>query len=463
MTRAAWVLSLLLTVSVSADCIEQGHYAIVAHAGTLRGTAWPYSEDLASRSDQLPVGDPSVIAYTPDLRWTKLQTGCESYGERNVYASETVNLILRASFAFSDASKRTAVTGARYQVQLRLDDEVVLDEVRRLDGRYPQSHRFAAVARNVPKGAYVYSMWFRLLDGPDTNQVTIGLQWITSQGMPAEYPAAAASSPGPKLVSRKWTPIGPAVRIETKTVSDLILLSSIDAGQRLVAGYSIEQPTHEKAPPRKPTIIDSSLFDQRPSIEPGTYVVRLWARTLDGEPDAIIETVRTDVAAFPLGRFPMFEFSAEDLVEVTPAGSANDEPVTLSPVCGRWTRLLDFETPSVVGDFSWFLHANIEFPRVVGHGYVEIAVQTVRKQPSVRLGIIEATDMGIAVAQLSPGGDAISFYGDASSWGNDGGNEMSLWIRIIEGCNGAGFGNALTVGKRSVAIKLLPTTSIHLP
>jgi len=462
MTRAAWVLSLLLALSAGADCIEQGHYAIVAHAGTLRGTAWPYSEDLASRSDQLPVGDPAVVAYTPDLRWTKIQTGCGAYGERNVYASETVNLILRASFAFSDASELTAVTGARYQVQLRLDDEVVLDEVRRLDGRYPQSHRFAAVAQNVPRGAYVYSMWFRLLDGPETNQVTIGLQWITSQGMPAEYPVATAGSPGPKLVSRKWTPIGPPVRIETKTASDLILLSSIDAPQPLVAGYSIEKATREKAPPREPTIVDASLFDQRPGLEPGTYVVRLWARTLHDEPDAIVERVRTDVAAFPLDRFPMFEWNAEEPIEVTPAGSAS-EPVTLSPVCGRWTRLLDFDTPSVIGDFSWFLHANIEFPRVTGHGYVEVAIQTVRKEPSRRLGVIEATDMGIAVAQLSAGGDAISFYGDASSWGNDGGNEMSLWIRIIEGCNGAGFGNELTVGKRSVTIKLLPTTSIHLP
>ena len=461
MSRAAAVLSLLLLLSLrlAADCIDEGHYAIVANAGTLKGTPWPYSEDLASRSEQLPVGDPTVIAYDPELPWTKIQTGCAKYGERNVFASEEVNLVLRGSFAFSDSSKKTAVTGARYQVQLRIDDEVVLDEVRRLDGRYPQSQRFGAVARNVKKGSHVYSMWFRLLDGPAANQVTIGLQWITSQGMPSEYPAATAEVIAPQRVSEKWSPVGPPLDVRIATESDLILLSSITADDKLIAGYSVDAAGQRRSG-RDPKIVTTSLFDQRPHLAPGEYTVRLWARTREG--DAMVSRVRTDVAAFPLGQFPLFEFSEDEPVVVTSDGSVI-EPDTLEPVCGRWTRLLDFITPSVKGNFSWFLHANLDFPHVTGHGYVEIAIQTLRTQPSHRLGILEATDMGIAVAQLSPGGDSVSFYGDASAWGNDGGNKVSLWIRIIEGCNGAGFGNELTVGRRSVAIKLLPTTSIHLP
>ncbi len=454
-----YLLSLFLTLSAGAGCIEQGHYAILGHTGTLRGTPWPYSEDLASRQDQLPIGDPIIIGWNPELPWTKIQTGCETYGERNVFASEDVNLILRASFAFSNSTKKAAITGTRYQVQLRLGDEVVLDEIRRLDGRYPQSQRFGAVARNVPKGAHVYSMWFRLLDGPRSNQVTLGLQWITSQGMPAQYPAATARTAGPQTVSEKWGPVGPQVHLETAVTSDLILLSSVASDARLVAGYTIDTADGKRST-REPQIIRSSMFDQRLQLPPGEYVVRLWARMIEG--DAVVEHVRTDVAAFPLLRFPMYEVSADDPVVVTSAGDAN-EPVTLSPVCGRWTRLLDFDTPSVAGDFSWFLHAYLQVERVVGHGYVEVAIQTVRNEATPRLGVIEATDMGIVVAQLSPGGDGVSFYGDASSWGNDGGNRMSLWIRIIEGCNGAGFGNELTVGKRSLAIKLLPTTSILLP
>lgn len=460
MTRAAWVLSLFLALSLSAraTCIEQGHYAIVANTGTLKGTPWPYSEDLASRSDQLPVGDPAVISYRRNRPWTKIQTGCARYGERNIYASEQVNLVLRASFTFSDSSKRTAITGARYQVQLRINDEVILDEIRRLDGRYPQSQRFAAVAQNVPKGSHVYSMWFRLLDGPETNQVTIGLQWITSQGMPSRYPVAKDEITSPQRVSEKWSPVGPAIPIEIETESDLILLSTISGDERILAGYSVDGENQRRTG-RQPKIIRSSLFDQRANLAPGRYTVRLWARALDGE--AMVTRVRTDIAAFPLGRFPLFEFEKENPVVVTSAGSL--EPETLNSVCGRWTQLLEFVTPSVRGDFSWFLHANVEFLRVVGHGYVEIAIQTVLANQKRGLGAIEATDMGIVVAQLSPGGDGVSFYGDASAWGNEGGNYVSLWIRMIEGCNGAGFGNELTVGKRSVAIKLLPTTSLHLP
>lgn len=459
MVRVAAVLSLLLTVSAGAGCIEQGHYAILGHTGTLRGTPWPYSEDLASRQEQLPVGDPVLVGWNPERRWTKIQTGCAAYSERNVFASEDVHLVLRASFTLSDSTKRTAITGTRYQVQLRLGDEVILDEVRRLDGRYPQSQRFGAVARNVAKGSYVYSMWFRLLDGPVSNQVTIGLQWITSQGMPVQYPVASARSLGPKPVAEKWTPIGPPVRIETVETSDLILLSSITTDQRLVAGYTLDSAENKRST-REPQVIASSIFDQRLQVPPGEYVVRLWARTIDGE--AAVDVVRTDVAAFPLGRFPMYEVEADDEVVVSSAGDPHD-PVTLSSVCGRWTRLLDFDTPSAVGDFSWFLHAYVEFERVVGHGYAEIAIQTVRNEATPRLGVIEATDMGIVVAQLTPGGDGVSFYGDASAWGNAGGNRVSLWIRIIEGCNGAGWGNELTVRRRSLAIKLLPTTSIHLP
>ena len=459
MPRAAAILSLLLTLSAGATCIEQGHYAILAHTGTLQGTPWPYSEDLASRSDQLPHGDPTIVGWSPELPWTKIQTGCSTYSERNVFASEEVNLILRASFTFSDPTKHTAVTGTRYQVQLRLGDEVVLDEVRRLDGRYPQSQRFGAVARNVPKGSYVYSMWFRLIDGPRVNQVTLGLQWITSQGMPARYPAASAERIGPVRVAEKWMPVGPQVHIETAVPSDLILLSSIASDRRLVAGYTVDTANGKRST-REPQIVRSSMFDQRPHLPPGEYVVRLWARTMEGE--AAVERVRTDVAAFPLGEFPMVEFSADDPVVVTSEGDAN-EPVTLNPVCGLWTRLLDFETPHVSGNFSWFLHAYVELEEVVGHGYVEIAIQTVLNQPTPDPAVLAATDMGIVVAQLSPGGDGVSFYGDASAWGNADGNRMSLWIRVIEGCNGAGFGNELTVGKRSLAVKLLPTTSIHLP
>src|SRR5258707_4576060 len=173
------VLFALLLLSAArpallADCIANGHYTIVGNAMPLLGTRYPSTEDLASRRDAVPVPALVVVGYHQDGRWTKIQAGCTSSRERNVSASTAVNMLLRASLRI-DA--HTAHMEARYQVQIRLGYEVVMTETRRL-GEVPRSDRFATVVRHVPAGNYVYSLWLRVLDGPESNHATVDLQWI---------------------------------------------------------------------------------------------------------------------------------------------------------------------------------------------------------------------------------------------------------------------------------------------
>src|SRR3954453_379162 len=120
---AGAVLLLLAAAMLRAECIANGHFTIVGTAAPLVGTRFPYTEDLASRSDGVPIPALVPVAFHDDGRWTKIQTGCTFSGERNVSASAAVNLLLRASLRINAYN---ASPQDRYQVQLRLGDEVVM-------------------------------------------------------------------------------------------------------------------------------------------------------------------------------------------------------------------------------------------------------------------------------------------------------------------------------------------------
>ena len=462
--RLALALLLVVSAPMYGSCLANGHYTMVASPAPLTGTPFPYTEDLAWRSESKPIGDPVTVAYHDDLRWTKIQTGCADFGERNIVASVEVNLLLRASFSLSNANKGVAATGARYEVQLRLGDEVIASEVRRLDGRYPQAQRFGAVAERVPAGAHVYSMWLRLLDGPGT--VTLGLLWITAQGVPSSYPSVRGAVAEAQDVTTEWTPIGPELRLVSQRILDLELVASMtiaaaDPDARLEVTFGDKRGVIAP-PPVLPSSV--TLFDHRTRMKRGAHPIQLFARSTKGT--IRVENVRVGAMALPwkLGRIvPLHEASADAPIEVTPAGS-DPQPETMSPICGRWTKILEWDTHPSDGDFSWAINGYVELLDVVGSGYVEIAVQAVRsKVDPDGQGSIERTDMGTLPAQLTPGGDGVWFYGDCSAWANTGGTHMSLWMRIVEGCNDAPFGGVVRVGSRRVAIKLLPSSNVHLP
>src|SRR5438270_444421 len=85
--------------------------------------------------------------------------------------------------------------------------------------------RFSGLVRDLPAGNYVYSMWFRLLDGPESNGLAVDLQWLTAQGVPRDYPAAESTTDAIDL-GDAWTRVGDAMTLDARWPIDVALQSA---------------------------------------------------------------------------------------------------------------------------------------------------------------------------------------------------------------------------------------------
>jgi hypothetical protein len=481
-TPFAFVALLLVAAPAFADCIGNGHYTIVGTIRPQRGTRFPYTEDLVHHADDRPVGARLEVRYRDDLRWVKIQSGCADYAERNVSAAVPVNLLLRASLRIDYEPAPTAPAEARYEIQLRVgksaDDPaaiVAATELRRVGARVPRSERFSGIVRHLPAGNHVYSMWFRLLDGPETNGVHLNLQWITAQGVPRDYPAAETVIDAVD-VGEAWTRVGDPLVLEARWPVDVALQSSfrvdsIDRASKLSIAFTVDDDAvDEHGTVAIPEILPEGMaaFDDKRGLEAGEHRLQLWMRSDAGV--ARLGGVRAGAFSMPLrlaflNVIPMHRVSASDPVVVTTQGDAV-QPAAMSPICGAWTKAMEFELPPSKGNFSWTMDGYVEIADVDVSGYGQVAVQIEHRRKGAAPGsddFNEATDIGMFEFQARNGGDGIYFYGDCSKWGNDAGNRISLWVRRIQGCSGGATDGALVVGRRWVTVKLLPSSGPHLP
>ncbi|MCU1347187.1 MAG: hypothetical protein JWO56_217 [Acidobacteria bacterium] len=481
---------LLLAIALSAapllgDCIDNGHYTVVAVPDPMTGTRFPYTEDLVHHVTDAPVGDELTVAYHDDLRWTKIQSGCASFGEYNVSASTPVNLLLRASMRLAYMETPTAPPETRYEVQLRVGESagdphprIAATETRRLGGRYPRTERFAATLQDLPAGNYVYSFWFRLLDGPAGNHVTLQLQWISAQGAPNIYPSERQVAAADDLVTAEWKPVGIALPFRSRRAMDAVMQSSFvvaeaPEGASLTFGWSLDEGDSgdRLGTIATPAYLPSSelAIDNIPHVPPGEHTLQLYARSAGGA--VRLQRVVTEMIAFPVDMTrplipPMAEEIRVDPMVVTTEGSP-EQPVSMSVVCGRWTKILELDLAPSPGNFSWTLNGYVEVLGGEGRGYAQLGIQaehqeTTRDDPEHYFNA--NTDMGMFEVQVRPGHDGIFFFGDCSKWGNGHvGNHVSLWLRRIEGCNDAQFGGTIVVGRRWLGMKLLPSEGPHLP
>jgi hypothetical protein len=475
-----------VATTLLADCLDNGHATIVAAWDPVSGTRYPYTEDLVHHTTDQPVGDVVTISYRDDLQWTKIQSGCASFGEYNINASGPVNLLLRASLRLMYSATPTAPPETRYEVQLRLarsitdpNPRIVATEMRRLGDRHPRSDRFAATVQDLPAGNYVYSLWFRLLDGPATNKVTIGLQWITAQGVPNVYPSVRSIDEGDEVVTTDWSRIGGddltftnAYPLDLVLQSSFVVAAQVD-GEALSLRWSLDgvDPGDQVGTIAIPALLPDgeTTFDHRAPVAPGTHTLRLSARTTRGS--VRLQEVVTELVSYPSvvirpGIIPMQQAIRTDPMTVTTAGS-DPPPSSLSPICGRWTKVLDFTLDPLAGSLSWTLEGYLEILGGEGVGYVQIAIQAehdeLDRNDTSRM-IVANTDMGMFEVQYAAGHDGIYFFGDCSKWGDYGqGDRISLWVRRIEGCNDAQFGGTTEVGTRWLSIKMLPSEGRHLP
>jgi hypothetical protein len=485
--RLLCLLLLLHPPALRGNCIAEGHYALGWTLRPLTGTPFPYTEDITHVPSNAPVGGHLTVSYHSDLRWTRIQSGCAEYGETNINASTAFHLQVRAAPLIAFDPPPTAPRGTRYEVQIRLgltpDDpnpRIASWEMRRLEGKYPYTERFGGSLQNVPAGNYVQSMWARLLDGPETNAITFDLQWMTGQGVPTIFPAGRRSSDAPDLVGTSWTAVGPELAYDSYRPLDLSLQASFQIaagmpGALLDFGWSVDGassgpqygslgvPTADMLPAGR------VIYDDKVLVPAGHHAVRLYARTSAGE--TRLEYVTTECFSFPSHwQFPEIRPMQQALgtgrihVDTQTTG---EQPVAISPICGRWTKLLELELPPVSATigYTWMLNGYVELPGSFdGSSDANVAFETVHLEPSRDdLRHLESTDMGVFDVQLTrvPGG--IYMYGDASKWGDWGqGAKVSLWARKLEGCRGATFGGGFDVGKRWLAVKLLPSYGEHL-
>jgi hypothetical protein len=208
-------------------------------------------------------------------------------------------------------------------------------------------------------------------------------------------------------------------------------------------------------------------FDALPFVRPGVHTLRMWMRSTRDR--VRLSSLRVEMVSFPsrirdVGIIPMLKEEADDERLVTTAGDP-EQTASLSPICGRWTKLLNFKMPPSDGDPSWSLEGYVEVRDFAVSGYGQIAMVAVHPD-EMKDGVVigdATTDMGIFEFNVRSGGDGLFFEGDASKWGNSfSGNEMSLWIRRIEGCRNAPFGGGFRVGRRWLAVKVLPSEGPHL-
>lgn len=469
--RALPLVLLLAAAPLIADCIPNGHYTIVANPDPMIGTPFPYTEDLASSVAQQPIGARVELRYAPETPWVKVQTGCAAFAERNVSASMPVNLMLRASFRIN---AHTASPDTRFQVQFRLDDNVVATDTRRI-GNVPRSDRFATMLPDLPAGNYVYSLWARLIDGPETNSAIVDLQWITAQGAPISFPAEREALPPHFWIDGNWQSIGHPLHFDAAQRVDLALQSTFaveeaDDDAKIDIAFTVDNARIGDdfgtlaVPQWRPDAL--IVFDARPNVRPGEHTLRLWLRTRGGR--ARVSSTRFELMGFPSriresDVLPMVRVEADEVVVTNPEGTLPQPAIPAG--CGLYTKILEFTMPPTTGSFSWTLEGYIELLGVDVSGYGQLAiVSEYRQRKGKDEAVTAVSDMGIFDFQAVPGGDGIYFYGDSSKWGNDQlGDRMSLWIRRIEGCRGSPLGGGFTVGKRWLAIKLLPSEGPHLP
>lgn len=475
------LVAVLSATSATADCIANGHFTVAATSNPLSGSRYPYTENLSHRSADLPVPNEVSVGTS----WTKLQSGCAAFEEKNVLAAGPVNLLVRASIHL-EYGKPQPPPGTRYELQLRLGDakddaapRVVMDETRRFDGRYPQSVRFASMVRDLPAGNWVLSMWMRLLDVPDTQRATLDLQWITAQGVPNVYPAAMTQSDGDVAVGEQWTRVAPRVELDSRYDVDAILQATYEIAEASDDADALEIAfaTDARRPGARSGVVaipkrlpDSGVaFDHAAALDAGRHYVELWMRAPHG--DVVVRHVQAQSVTFPRRALRPQIIPLQTAEELRPgvivAQLQKEQPASMSPICGRWTKLLDMTLEPSGGPASWTLEGFVEVLGSDVSGYGQIGIDAThhevdRFDPSRETDYV--TDMGMFEFQAARGRDGIYFYGDCSKWGNFGEpTHVSVWIRRIEGCNDAPFGGGFQVGKRWLSIKLLPSEGPHLP
>jgi hypothetical protein len=261
-----------------------------------------------------------------------------------------------------------------------------------------------------------------------------------------------------------WTMIGRPLPIETIRDVDAALQASftiVSAEGPMSFSWSLDyEPPGDRSGVVAPPLIQPdgvTIFDHRGWIDRGSHTLQLWGRTDGGTAELLGITI--DLVGFPhalaTGRVPpLAEAAADAPALATTAGDAEQPPGMIQP-CGRWTKLLELDLPPDVRDYSWSVD-----------GFIELLAHDVSSYGQIGIEVDSGdahTDVGVFDIQSEQQHEGIYFYGDCSKWAPRDATHVSLWIRRVEGCGLSPAGGSFLVGKRWLAVKLLPSQAPHLP
>lgn len=424
---------------------------------------YPFSEDI-STTTSAPIGDPVTI-YGPTSDWTIVQTGCQamSPSQTNIVAGGSFNARLLGYLRIDATS---VSLGAQYEVQFLVDGVAHGWYVRAYQGMLPQGDHFNVAVANLSSGNHVFQIQARLLG---SGWITFGQQYITSIGAPSSYPAVSESNPNEFTVNGTWQQASDTITFSNTEPIDIFpqayfQMDSGTAGDWMSFGFSLDGATsvHTSDFAAPPYYRDGiNVFDHLinvPAVTPGTnHTLSFWLIDRNGN-TMNIRNRQIELVAFPAASAVSSDPIMKDGIDTTQITVDSSNPTQPQPTsnindgCGGWTQLLEFTIPAVSGNFNW-----------TGDGFVELLGRQSGDwsdtQAQLAIELVTGTGVGTDVhwVQLSvpQNRGEVYFYADAMLWGNGSGQTARLWMRKTSGCGGTA--GAFNVGKRYLALKLVPT------
>jgi hypothetical protein len=429
-------------------CVNAGHQFT-------KGSLFPYSEDITPSVNE-PIRD---IVVRKDDGWTVLQSGCVGNNYDNVLSGGNANLRLLGYLRIDDA---TAAPGAQFEVQFLIDGQPRGWYRRAFQGLLPQGDHFNAVVPLLARGSHRFEIQVRL---DDDGSLTFGQQVTTSIGVPSNYPALSQTNKRQFVVTGRWQQASDTVVFDNDSGGFIDLMAQAyfqfdegTPGDQISVGFSIDgqhsaHTSDVAAPPFYPDGIN--VFDHIAGVPPGRHTLAFWLVDRNGR-RLTVSNRQIEMISFPAGTNsdrPDQPLLADAIATepVFVSTDATDQPPfqgEISQMCGGWTKVLEYTMPPSAGGFNY-----------TGDGFVELLGTADGRTTEADIAI-EAiawdggeSDMHWVHFSVPPGRSQIYIYADSLGW-DDAGETIRLWMRTST-CNHSS-GAAFTVGKRYLALKLVP-------